>query len=190
MKNRGIRLLLGLLLVSVALSPLSAMAYYDVEKDEFYEGEAPTFVGTLNHKIATRTGPSTAFEEPGTFFKAGDCVQVISLSYDTDNVAWVQVDFWDGNLHYRAYTGLHRFSDLCESVLPLEVAGAYPPGTLTRDVKPKFGPGDDYVTYSFTLKKDRVFEVLEIEGDWAMIQFYAQYDQQWNRCWVPLDALW
>lgn len=188
--RRFCRTLLCMLLMMALTLPVSAVAYYDNVKGEYYEGDAPTFTGTLNQRMATRTGPATEFEEPGSFFKAGEQVQVISIAYDENDVPWVQVDFWYGKKHYRAYTGLKRFDGLTENELPLELTGQYGPAALTRNVKPRFGPGEDYEAYSFTLKKDRMVELLEIEGDYGMVQFYATGDKQWYRLWVPTDALW
>ena len=49
---------------------------------------------TLNSRLATRTGPSTTYDEPGSFFSAGHNVTVLSRAYDTrNNIWWVQVEF-------------------------------------------------------------------------------------------------
>ena len=43
--------------------------------------------GTLNQRLSTRTGPSTKYDEPGSFLRAGDRVTVLSKAWDDDNNA-------------------------------------------------------------------------------------------------------
>ena len=78
--------------------------------------------GWLNQRIATRTGPSTRYYEPGSFLRAGDRVTVHSKVWDDRNeIWWVQVEFRSGNERYRAYTGSWRM-DVDLSSVPEEKA--------------------------------------------------------------------
>ena len=84
--------------------------------------------GTLNQRLSTRTGPSTKYDEPGTFLRAGDRVTVLSKAWDDVNeIWWLQVEFRSGGEKYRAYTGLKRFSDVNINSIPEE----YPLGSCT-----------------------------------------------------------
>ena len=40
---------------------------------------------TLNNQLATRTGPSTRYDEPGTFLSAGKYVTALSKVYDQNS---------------------------------------------------------------------------------------------------------
>ena len=78
--------------------------------------------GTLNAKLATRTGPGTQYDEPGTFLSAGSQVTVLSKAYDTRNeIWWIQVEFSVSGSRYRAYTGLKRFTNLNVSTATFDV---------------------------------------------------------------------
>ena len=44
--------------------------------------------GTLNARLATRTGPGTQYDEPGSFLSAGSKVTVLSKAYDQRNGIW------------------------------------------------------------------------------------------------------
>ena len=76
----------------------------------------------LTMRLSTRTGPSTGYTEPGTFFSnwQGVMVKVLSRAYG-NGVWWVQVEFSNGGRLYRAYTGAKRV-DLNVICLPEETA--------------------------------------------------------------------
>lgn len=141
--------------------------------------------GILNSRLATRTGPGTQFEEPGTFFAAGDEIIVYSIAYDVNNVAWIQTEVNTNKGKMRVYSGLKRVDGLDISQLHVE-QNLNMPCTLEWDYAPKYGPGPDYATYDFTFKSGRTFTIKDTEGDWAMIEFYAQGDEQWYHLWLPM----
>ena len=75
----------------------------------------------LNKKIATRTGPSRSYDEPGTFFIsnwASQTVTVYTKAY-RDGVWWVLVDFAERGHPYRLYTGASRV-EIDLSMIPEE----------------------------------------------------------------------
>lgn len=141
----------------------------------------------LNRKLASRTGPSTQYDEPGTFLNAGDAVTVLSKAYDERNeIWWVQVRFSTGKGVYQVYTGAKRFDNLNLNSVPTEKAigscttaysltGYYGPGTdyaiIPRDVPA--GVSCTIYAYAFAL-----------DGDYIQIEFYDSGLQRYRRAWV------
>lgn len=63
----------------------------------------------LDEAAATRSGPSNRFVEPGSFYNAGDIVNVISKAWDSENdIWWYQIEFNTSNGWMRAYTPANR----------------------------------------------------------------------------------
>lgn len=141
--------------------------------------------GVLNSRLATRTGPGTQFEEPGTFFASGDEITVYSIAYDVNDVAWIQTEINTNKGKMRVYSGLKRVDGLDVSQLYVE-KNLDIPCRLEWDYAPKYGPGADYASYSFTFRSGRTFTVKDTEGDWAMIEYYAKGDAQWYHLWLPM----
>ncbi len=143
----------------------------------------------LSERMATRTGPGTQYDEPGSFFSAGTDVTLISRAYDERNgIWWVQADFTYGGRRYRAYTGAKRFSGLNLSRLPVEVQMGWGyTGTLGEGF---LGPGMDYQAvrripaqvhalitgYEYNGREDR---------DYIQIDFYDSGIGCRRRAWVP-----
>ena len=68
--------------------------------------------------LATRSGPSTRYYEPGSFFQNNwqkNTVKVLGKEWD-GNIWWVLVDFDYGNVSYRVWTGLKRLDVDIDSV--------------------------------------------------------------------------
>ena len=171
------------------LAPASALAYWDYNSQlALMDDDLPELYGTLNQKMATRTGPGTEFTEPGTFMAKGDRVRIISVSIDENDVPWVQVDLTYGRKHIRAYTGLKRFDGVKLNDIPREFNYGIE-RELTQDVTPLYGPGSNYSAYSFTLKAGRSVTLIDDENGYAMCEFYAKSEQQWYRVWIPQGAL-
>ena len=148
--------------------------------------------GTLNSKLATRTGPSTTYDEPGSFFSAGTSVTVLSRAYDQRNeIWWVQVEFqYQGRL-YRAYTGVKRFNGLNLSAVPEEYQiGAC---TLGSSIVGFYGPGPSYAAISRRLPSQAPCRVFGYgnsgSGDYVQIECYDEGLRQYRRAWVPVSAV-
>lgn len=147
---------------------------------------------TLNSRLATRTGPSTTYDEPGSFFSAGTSVSVLSRAYDTRNrIWWVQVEFYYSGSWYRAYTGVKRFSNLNINAIPEE----YQIGecSLTRPVTGRYGPGTNYAAIGRSLPAHAsctVFGYAESSsGDYVQIECYDNGISQYRRAWVPVSSV-
>lgn len=174
-----------LVLLALALLPAAAGAYWDYDMQlALMDDELPEIYGTLNQRMATRTGPATEYPEPGTFGAKGDRVRIISVTFDQNDVPWVQVDLRAGSKHMRVYTGFKRISGVSLNSIPREFNYGIEQ-TLTQDYEPMYGPGTNYSAYAYTLRKGRTVTVQDYENGYAMCDFYSKSDGRWNRVWIP-----
>ena len=76
---------------------------------------------TSNRRLATRTGPGTQYDEPGSFNQAGVQYKILSKAYDDRNgIWWVQVEITTKDGVIWGYTGVKRFDNLNLSLIPEE----------------------------------------------------------------------
>ena len=148
--------------------------------------------GVLNSRLATRTGPSTTYDEPGSFFSAGASVSVLSRAFDNRNgIWWVQVEFFYNGAGYRAYTGVKRFNNLNLNAIPQEyqigvctlygsMIGYYGPGTSYAAIKRPLPGGVSCAVYGYA---NSGF------GDYVQIECYDSGISQYRRAWVPVSAV-
>lgn len=141
---------------------------------------------TLSMRMATRSGPSTSYDELGSYFKAGYDVTVLSLTHDLGGTPWVQVEFTYKNRLRRAYTGLKRVN-VDAAVLPTEewLADA----TLIRQVTPRYGPGANYEARNLTINAGQWGSVYAYENGWAQFEYFDTPNDVIRRVWVDLDDL-
>lgn len=154
-------------------------------------------VTTLSKRVATRSGPGTRFDEPGSFFSAGDEVKVFSKVYDEyNNVYWYQIEFQYKNEWYRAYTS-ETYLNINRSLIPDEPA-IYDPLDSQRALKKtyvSFGPGEIYKQYTLSVvHPGSRLDIYAIEDGWALVE-YTDYGspmdpQPQRRGWVPLDVVY
>lgn len=137
-------------------------------------------------RLATRSGPSTRYDELGSYFEAGHEIRVLSLCYDDNDLPWVQVEFTYRNELRRAYTGLKRV-DVSASELREEYALCE--ARLTDQVTPRYGPGRDYTARKLTLPKGLEGTVFAYENGWAQLEYYDEDGEVWRRVWVPEEDL-
>ena len=145
---------------------------------------------TLNSKLATRTGPGTVYDEPGTFLSAGSAVTVLSKAYDSANgIWWVQVEFSYNRSKYRAYTGVKRMNDLNLSSVPEEI----PIGscTVNYSLECYYGPGTEYKQIARNVPAGVSCTIYgyasgrgAYESDYILIEFYDSGLKCWRRAWV------
>ena len=141
--------------------------------------------GTLNQKMATRTGPSTKYDEPGTFFNGkwqGQRVRVISKV--NTGVWWLQVEFsYNGQL-MRAYTGLKRVNGVDLNSVPTEsVIGTC---RLSSSATGYYGPGTQYRKMSYSVPANTTCDVIMTENNWLLVEFpYYKKNYQKSRAWIP-----
>lgn len=142
----------------------------------------------LTMRLSTRTGPSTGYTEPGTFFSnwQGVMVKVLSKAYG-NGVWWVQVEFSNGGRLYRAYTGAKRV-DLNVICLPEETVLGTATVRLAGDVNAYYGPGEHYAPMPSLIPWNASGTVIAAEN--GFVQFdYADPSGLQCRAWVPADYL-
>ncbi len=154
-------------------------------------------VTTLTKRVATRSGPGTRFDEPGSFFSAGDEVKVFSKVYDDyNNVYWYQIEFQYKNEWYRAYTS-ESYLNINRNLIPDE-PDIYDPLDSQRALKKtyvSFGPGNNYKQYTLSVvHPGSRLDIYAIEDGWALVE-YTDYGspldpQPQRRGWVPLDVVY
>lgn len=177
-------LLLALMLPAVSLAYIDAYSGATLDASAVYDAPEAIY-GTLNQRMATRTGPSTRYTEPGTFFSAGDTVKIISICYGS--VPWVQVEArLDGKL-MRVYTGLKRINGVRESDIPLDACYEIP-ARVTETLTPRLGPGTQFAKNSFTAKAGWTVTIMDFENGYAMCDYHSTTDKL-HRFWIPVRQL-
>lgn len=144
---------------------------------------------TLLKRIATRSGPSNYYDEPGSFFGEGDEVNVITKAWDSENgIWWFQVEFqYEGNW-YRAYTPGNRI-DLAPESVPQETTTPFET-EIGVDTRVYFGPGTEYKQFLYSVAyKGYEVKIFNIEGNWAQIEYYDYATEALRRGWVVIDDL-
>ncbi len=154
---------------------------------------APSYTGfgysavTLNQKLASRTGPGTIYDEPGTFLSSGTKVTALSRAYDERNeIWWIQVRFSVKGTVYQVYTGAKRFSDLRLADLPQEDVIGY--CYVNKAVYGYYGPGPEYALIARNVPAGVSCDVyardMGADGDYIQIEFYDVGQQKTRRAWV------
>lgn len=149
---------------------------------------AASYNANLTMRLSTRTGPSTAYTEPGTFFSnwQGVSVKVFSKAWGNE-VWWVQVEFSNGGKLYRAYTGAKRV-DLNVAYLPEETVLGTATVRLAGDVNAYYGPGEHYAPMPSLIPWNASGTVIAAEN--GFVQFdYTDPSGLQCRAWVPADYL-
>lgn len=145
-------------------------------------------VATLSDRIATRTGPGTEYDEPGSFFQAGAQVQVVSKVYDAENeLYWYLVDFSSGGTRYRVYALASRIS-LEPSLVPDEAAASR--ATILDRTSSYYGPGTDYKAHTDTIAGGTVGAVCATtDNGWVLFDWYDDYQGLQRRAWIPESSV-
>lgn len=142
---------------------------------------------TLTQRMATRSGPSTVYDELGSYFKAGQEVDVLTRAWDEHNgMWWVQVEFtYSGKLR-RAYTGIQRVN---VDLGLLEEEAAISTALLNCPVLPFFGPGQGYAQHRDMISAGTPGTVYAFENGYAQFEYLDKSAMKTRRVWVPMDAL-
>ena len=142
---------------------------------------------------ATRSGPNNDYDEPGSFFKKGVAVNVVSKAWDPGNeLWWFQLEFNYRGEWMRAYTPENRV-DLDPDLVPTENDQGDPREVL-YDQRVYFGPGEEYKMYktSMLYKESRavIYGYEEKDGVlWAQIHYHDYAIDEDRRGWVPAECL-
>ncbi len=190
-------LLLALSLVSPLLAPGRALAGTYTGSRQKSQSVNPSLIlpsGSAfagipaypNRKLATRTGPSTKYDEPGTFsFKKP--VTAMSKAYDTENnIWWIQVQFVYSGKRYFAYTGLKRFDGLDISLLPEDqvIGTCY----FSTAAEAFYAPGEDAARMKRDIPAGTYCSIYALvqgtDSDYIQVDFYDSGLGQMRRAWV------
>lgn len=153
------------------------------------DGQSGT-TASLKMRIATRTGPSTAYTEPGTFFQNNwryTNVDVISKAYGND-VWWVQIEFRDSGKLYRAYTGAKRVN-VNLSQVPQESILGYGTMNAAGDVGAYYGPGTHYAKMSNPVPWGAEGAVVAAENGYVLLDYYDENMHMQRRAWLHGDLV-
>ena len=142
----------------------------------------------MKDKLYSRSGPATEYTEHGAFDITGTYVTVLSLKYDKNAEAWVEIDF-NGR---RLWTGAKRLDISKKQIaeLPVEDGTILGYGQILSNTIPRFGPGVTYAMHDqkMALRKGLNIVVIKEEDDYYLIECeYYDKERRIFRCWVPVD---
>lgn len=141
---------------------------------------------TLKSQLSTRTGPSTAYDEPGTFFSStwqNETVMVYSKAFGS-GVWWLQIEFQTREGLMRAYTGLKRVNvDI--DMIPEETCLGYGMMNLAGDVQGYSGPGTQYAVIRREIPWSVDVSIWGSENTYYLVEFYDEGLSCLRRAWVP-----
>ena len=144
------------------------------------------FYVTLNQRLATRSGPSTNYDELGSYFSAGTEIKAISKAWDTRNdIWWVQVEFAYNGTARRAYTGLKRLNMSAESVPTEKVLSS--DAVVRRDCRTAWGPGESYAPHNEVMPAGTRGVIYSIERDYAQFEYFD--GKIYHRVWIQKQNL-
>ena len=140
---------------------------------------------TLTQKIATRSGPGTAYDEPGTFFIntwKNQTVRVLSRA-EGSGVWWVLIEFSEDGKLYRAYTGAKRVNVSLDAVpveAPLGAGSMIAAGAVTG----RYGPGEQYAATKYDVPWSADVVVYAAENGYLLVDFFDPAVNRQRRAWV------
>lgn len=158
-------------LLLLVMIPACASAFYN-PRTGWSSYDPQPFYGTLKKEMETRMGPGTEYVHTGFYGKPGDRVKIISVAYDVNNVAWVQVEVNTSAGKRRLYTGAKRFDYIDYNAVYIEEYKTIT-AHLDSDHTPQFGPGSGYAMCDFWLKKGSPVMVNDCENGFDLCDFYS-----------------
>lgn len=147
--------------------------------------------GLATTKIATRSGPSTEYTEPGTFKVSGNYLKIVSIAYDENALPWVQCEISSNGGTMRVYTGLKRFDTSTFDLSNVTNESTYwsYAAQVSSAYELRYGPGNEYALMSgYKLNSGKSVVVITTEGSWAQVQFTTSKGYL-CRGWIPTDYL-
>ncbi len=176
------------------ITPVPSTAPTAVPTEAPAPTEVPSYpssgtIATLNKTASTRSGPGTEYDEPGSYFSAGDYVNVISKSYSSsDGIWWYQIEFNSADGWMRVYTPASRVN-LDTSAVPEETNLNDTRKVITSGAV-YFGPSTSYRKYGWSwIYEGDEATICSIEGEWAQIRYYSYAKGVTRRGWVKLSTL-
>ena len=142
---------------------------------------------TSNRRLATRTGPGTQYDEPGSFNQAGVQYRVLSKAYDYRNeIWWVQVEIVENGGVIWGYTGAKRFDYLDLNQIPEEkvigkcrtafsITGYYAPVSNACPIQKNVPANVECNIYGYCYGEN---------SDYILVEFYDSDIKQYRRAWI------
>ncbi|MBR6570743.1 MAG: hypothetical protein IKK75_09865 [Clostridia bacterium] len=143
----------------------------------------------LTKRLSTRTGPSTDYTEPGTFFSnnwSQTTVRVLSKAQG-NGIWWVQVEFSHNGKLYRAYTGEQRVR-VNMSLIPEEQILGHAQ-LISHSAAPYYGPGYGYAPMGEPVPFNAACSVIASENGWVQLDYYDYDLEMQRRAWLPQTAV-
>lgn len=137
-----------------------------------------------NQKIATRSGPSTAYDEIRTFnVPVGTPVNVLRIQ-ETNGTPWVEIEFLYEGQWVRVWTGKKRIDKAATGGLQgdYEATGV---GVIESNTSGLYGPGSEYRTLYTNVAAGTTVEIMDEENGWYLVQYRASNGKTIMRTWVP-----
>ena len=164
-------------------SAAGAMPAQEAKAATVYESR-PEITGTgLLMKLATRSGPGTEYDEPGTFFGKNwqtTTVRVLGKSWD-GSIWWVLVDFSNGGkASYRVWTGLKRVDVDIDKLKEIYAKGQ---GTVDSTSDTYRGPGGKYARANVSINGWKDVLAFGRENGYVEVEF--EQGGKMYRLWVP-----
>lgn len=140
--------------------------------------------------LSTRSGPSTAYSETGTYKVKGQQIRLYSYAFDSNGVCWVQCDIPYNDVYRRLYTGLKRFDATVDDLaaLPLEDPMNFTPVRALETATALYGPGLGYGAYGkLTVDRGQRVSLISAIDDFAQVEWTTA--KQSYRAWVFAGSL-
>ena len=174
------------MLVQQASSSIAKAA--QAEKEATVYASNPAVSGaSLKMKLATRSGPTTEYDEPGTFFINDweeQTVKVLGKSWD-GSIWWVLVDFSNhGKASYRVWTGLKRVDVDIDKLKEIKAIGQGFVGPTSQTYR---GPGGKYAKANIRIHNWIEVRIYDRENGYVEIGF--RDGKKAFRLWVPEAAV-
>ena len=170
-------MLLMILLLALSFALTSQAAYYPVS-------------ARLESSLSTRSGPSTDYNELGTYFPnswKNTTVTAYSKAY-YNGIWWVQIEFTYNGTLYRAYTGEKRLNVNSDYLAEERQLGTAQVMTGTA-VQAYTGPGTNYKATTYKVPSAVSLTVYDTENGFAQVDYLDSVTFFRHRCWVPLNQL-
>ncbi len=107
--------------------------------------------------------------------------------YRTGSSSWYMIGFERDGQPYRAWASTARVD--ADKNVPWAAAARAAKCTLTEEVCPLYGPGDDFAPHAFTLKKGALVSVVGAEGAYSLLDIKRPTDDKPAYVWVPTEKL-
>lgn len=143
----------------------------------------------LKNRKGTRSGPDTNYtEELGTIDVNTPIILYQTEQSEVGDVGWGLIEFTFKGTLVRAYTGTKGIDFYPEEVDHSDKS--YTEAKIAEEVKPYYGPGEQYRQCKYALSEGYEVRVCHDENGWALIDYvYPKKRSQRARGWVRVEQL-